>query len=117
MFGGASPAVTLSTVRHDAGLTQAALAALAGTSQATVSAYESGSKEPSLRTFSRLLSAMGARLSVEPAGARLRQPSHAELARSGEILAQVIALAEELPARREGALRFPRLSAAVAESS
>jgi len=116
MFCGASPAVTLSTVRRNAGLTQAALAALVGTSQATVSAYESGSKEPSLRTFSRLLSAMGARLSVEPSGARLRQPSHADLARSGEILAQVIALAEELPGRREGALRFPRLSAAVSES-
>jgi transcriptional regulator with XRE-family HTH domain len=113
MFAGASPAVTLSSLRRRAGLTQAEVAALAGTSQATVSAYESGSKEPSLRTFSRLLAVLGARLAVEPAPTRVHQPSQADLARSGRILEQVISLAEALPARREPKLRFPRLKAAA----
>ena len=112
MFGGASPAVVLATERRRAGLSQRELADRVGTSQATISAYESGRKEPSLRTFSRLLSALGARLTVEPAADRLHEPSPAELARAGRILEQVIGLAEQLPARHEAALRFPRLTVA-----
>jgi transcriptional regulator with XRE-family HTH domain len=109
-----NPAATLAALRRQAGLTQAELAARTGTSQATISAYENGSKEPSLRTFSRLLSAMGARLEVQAPRGRLHEPSRAELDRSGRRLAQVIALAEALPARHERSLRFPRLTAARA---
>lgn len=45
--------------RHEAGLTQAALARRAGTSQATISAYESGAKSPAVITLERLLAATG----------------------------------------------------------
>lgn len=44
--------------RLDLGLTQVELAALAGTSQATLSAYERGLKSPSLKVASRILAAM-----------------------------------------------------------
>ena len=46
-------------LRRITGLTQAALAALAGTSQPTIAAYETGTKRPSLRTLQRLASAAG----------------------------------------------------------
>lgn len=107
---------TGSTLRHArkrAGLTQAELASCAGTSQATLSAYESGSKQPSVATLSRLLAATGARLAVEDASVPLNEPSRAELARAGETLAEVIALAEALPVRHERTLRYPRLDRAA----
>ena len=46
-------------LRRSTGLTQAALAELAGTSQPTIAAYETGTKRPSLRTLQRLASAVG----------------------------------------------------------
>ena len=56
-------AKTLAEARRRAGLTQSQLARRAGTSQATVSAYESGRKVPSIETFARLLAATGSQLS------------------------------------------------------
>lgn len=52
--------------RNRAGLTQAELASLAGTSQPTIAAYESGSKVPSSDTLERLLDAAGLQLSAVP---------------------------------------------------
>ena len=46
-------------LRRSAGLTQAALAELSGTSQPTIAAYETGTKRPSLRTLQRMASAVG----------------------------------------------------------
>src|SRR3954462_11097337 len=90
--------VTLHAARTRAGLSQAELARRAGTSQANVSAYETGAKQPSVATFSRLLAATGARLSVSHAApASVAQASPAELRRSGQTPAQVIRLAEALP--------------------
>jgi transcriptional regulator with XRE-family HTH domain len=100
---------TLRAARRRAGLSQAALAELIGTSQATVSAYESGRKLPSVGTLSRLLDAMGFRLTAEPGAGRL--PSRAELARAGRALGDVLALAEALPTRHRRTLRYPRLPA------
>jgi transcriptional regulator with XRE-family HTH domain len=102
---------TLHAARIHAGLTQADLAARTGTSQATISAYENGSKQPSVATFNRLLAATGTRLVVEPMTAPVVEPSQAELERAGETLAEVIALAEALPVEHEPVLRFPRLAA------
>lgn len=119
--------VALRAVRERAGLSQAALAERTGTSQATISAYERGVKQPSVRTLDRLLAATGARLTVEQTGTRLeptrvpvpveaprrspREPSHAELDWSGRTLLEVLALAEALPARHDRELRYPRLPA------
>jgi transcriptional regulator with XRE-family HTH domain len=102
-------AATVRDARRRAGLTQTELAEKTGTSQATISAYESGAKQPSVDTLSRLLAATGLRLAVEPGS--VRDPSRAELERAGRHLAQVIALAEALPARRAPTLRYPRLAA------
>jgi predicted nucleotidyltransferase/DNA-binding XRE family transcriptional regulator len=60
--------VDASTLLHDArrraGLSQAALAAAAGTSQSAVARYETGVAQPSLRTLERLLAACGNRLEL-----------------------------------------------------
>lgn len=100
---------TLRASRQRAGLTQSALAERARTSQATLSAYENGAKQPSLTTFSRLLAATGSRLKVEPAPPPVVSPSREQLARAGRGLVEVIGLAEALPVRHEQLLRFPKL--------
>jgi transcriptional regulator with XRE-family HTH domain len=94
--------------RRDAGLSQAELAGRAGTSQATISAYESGAKEPGFSTLERLLAATGHRLELQ-SGHASRLPSRRELDRRGRILSQVLSLAEALPSKRRGALRYPNL--------
>lgn len=53
--------------RRLAGLTQADLAELAGTSRPTLSAYESGKKSPTLSTAERILNVAGFALSLDPA--------------------------------------------------
>ena len=93
---------SLRRARLRARLTQAQLAARAGTSQATLSAYEGGSKIPSLPTLERLLAAAGCRLTVEP-----------DLTRSARALSEVLALAAALPTRHERELRYPRLPSAA----
>jgi transcriptional regulator with XRE-family HTH domain len=101
---------TLHAARTRAGLSQAELARRAGTSQATISAYESGAKQPTVATFSRLLAATGSRLAVEEARRQpLSEPAPAELRQAGETLAEVIRLAEALPVEHAPRLRYPRL--------
>jgi len=56
----------LAYARRAAGLTQDALARLAGTSQPTLSAYERGTKSPSLAVAERIIEAAGRRLEVVP---------------------------------------------------
>src|SRR4051794_25247387 len=101
-------ATTIRQARRESGLSQNELARLAGRSQATISAYESGAKEPSLSTMERLLAATGHRLEVHQSS-RTRQPSRREVQKRGRILAQVLELAEALPARRRPGLDYPRL--------
>ena len=59
---GVPAATLLLAVRSEAGLSQRELAARAGTSGATVAAYELGTKEPRLSTLARLAEAAGMRL-------------------------------------------------------
>lgn len=56
----------LAYARRAAGLTQDALARLAGTSQPTLSAYERGTKSTSLAVAERIIEAAGHRLEVVP---------------------------------------------------
>jgi transcriptional regulator with XRE-family HTH domain len=104
------PSREIRAARRRAGLTQAALAARAGTSQATLSAYESGRKRPSVQTLDRVLKAAGMRLAVEPAERPVVAVSEELLARRARILLDVLALAQALPTRHEPELRFPRLA-------
>jgi transcriptional regulator with XRE-family HTH domain len=103
-------AVSLRDARRRAGLTQAELALRAGTSQATISAYEHGRKEPSVETLSRLLAASGVRLKAEPASTTVIRPTKAQVARAGRTLIDVMLLAEALPTRHTRELRFPPLT-------
>jgi hypothetical protein len=73
-----------------------------------LSAYENGSKTPTLRVLQRLLGAAGSRLVVAdlPGGPALRAKRQAATART---LLDVLALAEALPAKHEPELAYPRL--------
>jgi transcriptional regulator with XRE-family HTH domain len=78
-------------------LTQAQLAARASTSQAAISAYESGAKQPAIDTLSRLLATMGARLTVTHGAEPIREPTRAELQEAGHRLVEVLELAPASP--------------------
>ena len=95
--------------RVAANLTQDQLAQSSGTSQATLSAYERGTKVPSADTLARILAAAGRRLTTTPAPPVIT-PTRSELERRGRILAEVIDLAERLPFHRGPTLTYPRLS-------
>lgn len=99
----------LRDARRRVGLTQAQLAELSGTSQATLSAYERGSKTPSADTLARVLAAAGVRLTTAPATRPVRTPSAAALHHAARGLNDVIELAAQLPTRHRPALVFPRL--------
>lgn len=92
----------LREARTRAGLSQRALARRAGTSQAAVAAIESGRKAPTVPTLERLLNAADAQLA-------LADSTDVVLRRRGRRLEEVLGLAEALPFRREGPLRFPRV--------
>ena len=101
--------VALRDARIAASLSQAALAERAGTSQATISAYENGTKQPSVATLSRLLAATGSRLTVARRAQPVFEPPAGQLKRTARVLADVLALAEALPVRHRAELRYPRL--------
>lgn len=69
------PGALLRDARRRSGLTQAELALRAGVTQSVISAYESGARQPSLPTLTRLVAATGLELTVglrKPAPARAR---------------------------------------------
>ena len=100
--------------RIDAGLSQAELAARSGTSQEALSAYERGRKDPSASTATRILAAAGWTVVRAPAR-EVWTAGAAELERRARILAQVVDLAERLPAKRRGHLAYPPLHAQQAD--
>lgn len=98
-------ALLLRTARRDAQLTLRELAMRAGTSHATLSAYEHGAKVPTVDTFARVLRAAGY---VLDGGLTRRVEVDARTGLDrGEELAAVLALAEQFPARHEPTLTCP----------
>lgn len=95
----------LRTARHEAGLTLRELAARAGTSHATLAAYEHGRKCPTVDTFERILRAAGFALDVDRAR-RIETDPRTGLARGDELVA-VLELAAQFPARHDPELRAP----------
>jgi len=98
-------ATAIRTARLRAGLSKRELARRARTSAAAIVAYEQGTRDPTVATLDRILSAAGARaeLSVLPD----RRPDRE---RAGRALAEVLELAEHLPRRRAARrLAYPRL--------
>ena len=108
------PAHEIQVARRRAGLTQRELAALAGTSQEALSAYEAGRRQPAVETLTRLLAAVGSRLVVERGAPDVVPPSASQAAAAARTLSDVLALAEALPVRHERELRYPRLPGAAA---
>jgi transcriptional regulator with XRE-family HTH domain len=99
-------ATTIRTAREAAGLSKRELARRAGTSPAAIVAYESGDREPSLPTLTRICEGASARVAVSVVPAQ-RLPDRTTLAHR---LEQVLDLAEQLPQRRAARrLSFPPL--------
>ena len=88
----------LREARRRAGLSLRELASRAGTSHSTLSAYESGSKTPTVTTLERILRAAGFALDLELVP-RLDR---------GRELERALELAGHFPARHGPALTFPR---------
>jgi transcriptional regulator with XRE-family HTH domain len=101
-------AAELRAARLRAGLTLRQLARRAGTSHATLAAYEGGRKVPSVATFNRIVRAAGYRpgLDLTPA---VGGPDPAD---RGRELLEVLELAARFPARHTRTLRFPRFGPA-----
>ena len=102
--GSSRYAAVLSAARAAAGLGLRELARRAGTSHATLSQYERGSKVPSVEVFLRLLEATDHAVDF---ALRPRVRERNGLAR-GEELAQVLELAEQFPSNPSRMLQFPR---------
>ena len=98
-------ATTLRTARRRSGLTLRALAERAGTSHATLAAYESGTKVPRVDTLERIVRAAG----FEPQVDLVRRIDGAT---RGEELVAVLELAAQFPARHARTLPYPRFGAA-----
>jgi hypothetical protein len=104
------PAELIQTVRRRHGLTQAALAGAAGTSQPVISAYEAGRRDPTYRTLRRLVEAAGEDLvlAARPAGSDLPPP--VDEAHHARRLLDVLSVADAIPVRRRAPLlEAPRL--------
>jgi transcriptional regulator with XRE-family HTH domain len=102
-------ALLLRTVRSDAGLSLRELAAVAGTSHSTLSAYEHGAKTPTVDTLDRIVRAAGFALDTE-----LRRRHHGDpgLPRGDELVA-VLRLAAAFPTEAFPRGTAPRLAAPV----
>ena len=97
-------AQVLIDARRRSALSLRALAERAGTSHATLSAYESGRKTPTVTTLSRIVRAAGFELDPHLA---VRQRSTLVGESRGDELAAVIELAEAFPARHAPMLDAP----------
>ena len=103
-------AALLRRARQRSGLSARGLARRGGTSHATLLAYESGRKVPSVATFLRLLNASGHAVDI----ALTRRIRERDGISRGEELAQVLKLAGRFPARASRALDYPLLKHWVA---
>jgi transcriptional regulator with XRE-family HTH domain len=97
---------TLRRARLGAGLSLRALAGQAGTSHATLAAYEAGRAVPRVDTLDRILRAAGfaTNIDVERRPDATDEQRHAK----GEELCDALELASMFPARHESTLHFPR---------
>jgi transcriptional regulator with XRE-family HTH domain len=105
-IGVVDAARTLRRARLAAGLSLRALAERAGTSHATLSAYETGRAVPRIYTLDRILRAAG--YAADIGVARRPDATEAERRAKGEELRQAIELAEMFPARLSRSICFPR---------
>ena len=99
----------ITSARSEAGLSLRELAAVAGTSHSTLSAYEHGTKVPTVDTLDRIVSAAGFAVDVD---LHRRHRGDATLSR-GDELAAVLRLADAFPVQTFALGAAPRLDAPV----
>ena len=97
-------AITLRAARLEARGSLREVATRAGTSHATLLAYEQGRKVPSVATFLRVLDACGFAVDFR----RSRRIRHRDGIDRGKELEAVLELAAQFPARHSKKLTFPR---------
>jgi transcriptional regulator with XRE-family HTH domain len=97
-------ATVLRRARRHSHLTLRELAGRAGTSHATLSAYEAGRKVPTVATLDRIVRAAGLELTDDLAPA----VGGVDPTARGRELIEVLELAAMFPARHEPELTFPR---------
>jgi transcriptional regulator with XRE-family HTH domain len=98
----------LQEVRRRSGLGLRDLARRAGTSHATLHAYEAGAKAPRLDTITRVAAAAGFDVDIALAP---RPDTLAEREAKGRELVEVLELAAQFPARHRRQLAAPRFGA------
>jgi transcriptional regulator with XRE-family HTH domain len=96
-------ATLIRQARSGSGLSLRQLAERAGTSHATLSAYESGRVDPSVHTVQRIIRSAG----FDPAVVLVPRVDPTEGGR-GDELVQVLELAAQFPARHRRRLQYPR---------
>ncbi|WP_420639717.1 helix-turn-helix domain-containing protein [Candidatus Poriferisocius sp.] len=104
------PGELLRVARQRSGLSQAALAARAGTSQPVISAYENGRRDPTTGTLRRLIAATGNRLELRLAPTPPDIPPPASPREHADRLMDVLLLADAVGHRPRAPLTFPRIS-------
>ncbi len=98
----------IAQIRRTSGLSQAELARRSGLQSSVLSAYEHGRRQPSVAALARIAHAAGLELEIS-------QLADADaLKRSGDILIQVLDLADRLPFKPRGELAYPPLIQLVA---
>ncbi len=97
----------LASARQRAGLSLRAAAERAGTSHATLVAYEKRRKTPTVTTFLRLLKAYGYAADIELSPRIRSQDGYPR----GDELQDVLELAAQFPARHTKTLRYPKFGA------
>ena len=105
-----TPGQLIRAIRRRHGLTQAELAARAGTSQPVVSAYEHDRRDPSFATLAKLVEAGGEHLQIDALLPRPELPPARDLDEHNIRLLDVLSLADAVPPRRRRAiLEMPRM--------
>ena len=104
-------AALIRSARSRSGLSLRALAERAGTSHATLAAYEQGRKVPRADTLVRILTAAGTELVQEPV--RRADRSDEDRVAKGDELVQALRLAGQFPARFRRHLDHPRFGRAA----
>jgi transcriptional regulator with XRE-family HTH domain len=93
----------IAQIRRTSGLTQAELARRSGLQSSVLSAYERGRRQPSVSALARIARAAGLELEISALA------DADALERSGEVLIQVLELADRMPSKRRGELTYPPL--------
>lgn len=90
-------------IRNESGLKQVELARRSGIQSSVLSAYEHGSRQPAVAALARIAGVAGLDLRVGPSSDQM------EMLRAGNILVQVLELAEQIPYQPRRELAYPPL--------